>query len=70
MKYSLAEIDGNAFSIMGYVVRAMGECGASSLEIMAYKDDATSADYNHLLCVSSDMIDKCNDVQEVSDVEY
>ena len=34
MKYDLVGIDGNAFSIMGYVVRAMSECCASSLEII------------------------------------
>ena len=62
MKYSLVGIDGNAFSIISYVIRAMRECGFSNEEKNEYREDAMSADYNHLLCVSSDIIDKCNDV--------
>ena len=59
-KYDLVGIDGNAYSIMGYVQNAMKECGFSQEEIKAYLDDAKSSDYNHLLAVSMDMIDKCN----------
>lgn len=59
-RYSLIGIDGNAFAIMGYVIRAMRETGFSQDEIKAYREDAESDDYNHLLCVSADMIDECN----------
>lgn len=59
--YTLIGVDGNAFSVMGYVTRAMREVGFSQAEIKAYREDAMSADYNHLLCVSADMIDKCNE---------
>ena len=60
-RYSLIGVDGNAFAIMGYVVGAMRETGFSQDEIKAYREDAESDDYNHLLCVSADMIDKCNE---------
>ena len=46
---------------MGYVTRAMRETGFTQEEIQAYREDAQSDDYNHLLCVSMDMIDKCNE---------
>lgn len=59
--YSLIGVDGNAFSIMGYVRRAMKETGFTKDEIEAYTKDATSGDYDHLLVVSIDMIDKCNE---------
>lgn len=59
--YDLVGIDGNAFSVMGYVVRAMREQGFTKEEQTAYKKDAMSSDYNHLLAVSSEMIDKCNE---------
>ena len=59
--YDLVGVDGNAFSIMGYVRSAMKECGFSKDEIETYIKDATSNDYNHLLVVSMDIIDKCNE---------
>lgn len=63
-KYDLVGVDGNAFSVMGYVRRAMIESGFSREEIDEYIKDATSGDYNNLLCVSVDMIDKCNEKGE------
>ena len=60
MKYSLIDVDGNAYSVMGYVSRAMKECGKPKMEITAYFDDAKSADYNHLLVVSDAMIERLN----------
>lgn len=63
-KYSLIGVDGNAFSIMGYVRRAMKETGFTREEIEAYTKDATSGDYKHLLVVSIDIIDRCNEKGE------
>lgn len=60
-KYCLVGVDGNAYAVMGYVRNAMKECGFDESEIKAYLDDAMSSDYNHLLCVSVDMVDKCNE---------
>lgn len=48
--------DGNAFAIIGKVVVGLREAGASAEEIAAYKEDAMSSDYAHLLAVSSDWV--------------
>lgn len=64
MKYDLVGIDGNAFCIMAYVVNAMRECRFSKDERQAYYNEATSGDYDHLLCVSIGMIDKCNEIAD------
>lgn len=61
MKYSLVGIDGNAFSIMGYVRKAMRKEGKSSEEIEKYTEDAKSSDYNHLLVVSMEMVESLNE---------
>ena len=60
-KYNLVGIDGNAYSIMGYVIDAMKEEGFSKAERDEYLRDAMSADYNHLLCVSIDYVEQCNE---------
>lgn len=64
MKYDLVGVDGNAFFIMGYVINAMKECKFSKSDVDAYYKDATSRDYNHLIYVSMEMIDKCNDIAD------
>ena len=60
-KYNLVGIDGNAYSIMGYVTDAMKEEGFSKAERDEYLRDAMSSDYNHLLCVSIDYVEQCNE---------
>ena len=60
--YTLVGVDGNAFVIMGYVRTAMRRAGMSREDIDAYTKDATSSDYNHLLVVSCEMIDKVNQI--------
>ena len=67
-KYNLVGIDGNAFSVMGYVNRCMRKEKMSDEEIKEYKSNAISGDYNNLLCVSMDMIDKLNELK-VEDYE-
>ena len=59
--FTLVGVDGNACAIMGYVYRAMRTANISQEEQEAYREDAMSSDYNHLLCVSLDMIDKVNE---------
>lgn len=59
-KYNLVGVDGNAYSVMGYVTKAMRMENFSKQEIDNYLKDATSDDYSHLLRVSVEMIDKCN----------
>ena len=63
--YTLVGVDGNAFSIMGYVRSAMKRAQMTSQDIDAYTKDATSSDYNHLLVVSCEMIDKVNEVLDL-----
>lgn len=60
--YSLVGIDGNAYSIMSYVSKAMKETSHTKEEVDAYLNDAMSSDYSHLLSVSSNMIDKINEL--------
>lgn len=60
-KYNLVGIDGNAYSVMGYVQNAMREQGYTKAERDEYLHDAMSDDYNHLLCVSMDYIEMCNE---------
>ena len=69
MKYNLVGVDGNAFAVMGYVLKAMKECKMSKEEQSDYQTKAMSGDYNNLLAVSVEMIDKCNDICGSSDEE-
>lgn len=69
MKYDLVGVDGNAFNVMGYVVSAMKDCGLGKDEQYTYQVDAMSGDYNHLLCVSCEMIKKCNEIASKNNCE-
>ena len=60
-RFDLVGVDGNAFSVMAYTSRAMKTAGFSKEEITQYTEQATSGDYNHLLALSCEWIDKCND---------
>lgn len=67
-KYDIGGINGNAYCIMGYVTTAMSQepelMGWSRDDLKKAKDDylaeATSSDYNHLVKVSREMIDRIN----------
>jgi hypothetical protein len=64
-KYCLVGVD--AFAVMGYVSKAMRETGFTKDEITAYLHKAMSGDYDNLLCVSMEYIDKCNErLEEIS----
>ena len=60
-KFDLVGIDGNAFNIMAYVKTAMREAGFSKKERSEYVEDCMRGDYDRLLILSEDMIDRCND---------
>lgn len=60
-KYTLIGVDGNAFFVMGYVSDCMRHEKFTKAEIDEYVKKATSSDYNNLLCVSMDMVEKCNE---------
>jgi len=49
--------DGNAFSIMGAVSKAMRRAGVSSEERDLYFKEATSGDYDQLLATTMEWVD-------------
>ena len=46
---NLSECDGNSFSIIGRVRKAMKRAGVPDEEIEAFSKEAMSGDYDHLL---------------------
>lgn len=48
--------DGNAFSILGRVQKAMRRAGVPKEELDAYFAEATSGDYDHLLRVTMEWV--------------
>ncbi len=68
-KFSLVGVDGNAFNIMAYVKTAMREAGFSKKERSEYVEDCMRGDYDRLLILSEDMIDRCNRQLGFSDDE-
>jgi hypothetical protein len=44
--------DGNAFAILGKCHRAIRKAGLPREEWLAFEDEATSDDYNHLLATA------------------
>ena len=49
--------DGNAFAIMGRVIREMKRAGVDAAIVEQYKTEATSGDYDHLLAVTMDYVE-------------
>jgi len=49
---NLNSVDGNAFSILAAVRKALRDEGATQEEVKTYIDEATSGDYDNLLQVS------------------
>ena len=60
-KYTLVGVDGNAYSVMGYVCSAMKREGKTKEQIDAYLTDAKSNDYYHLLAVSHVTLEALNE---------
>jgi hypothetical protein len=58
--YSLLGIDGNVFSVMGYVSKAMRSEGKSKEEIDGYKSRAMSSDYDNAIRESMAVLDELN----------
>ena len=59
-KYDLVGVDGNAFSVMGYTARALRREGLGDL-VSTMQNEAMSGDYDNLLCVCMNYIDKANE---------
>lgn len=49
VKVRLVGQDGNAFSIMGNVSRALKKAGATDAEVKEYQRESMSGDYDNLL---------------------
>lgn len=49
--------DGNAFSILGRVIRALKRGKVPQEEIEVFKKEATSGDYDHLLVTCMQWVD-------------
>lgn len=48
--------DGNAFVIMGLVIKALKQAGHADL-VKQYQDEAMSGDYDHLIQVTMDYVE-------------
>lgn len=59
--YTLVGVDSNAFSIMGYTMKAMRAANMDSKEISAYQTGSMSGDYDHVISASMDMLNKVNE---------
>lgn len=68
--FSLVGVNDNAFSVIGYTSSAMREAGYTEDEIEEYQKLATSGDYNNLLVLSMEWIDKCNQVLGLEEKAY
>jgi len=49
VKVNLSDEDGNAFSILGRVRKALRRAGVPEVEVQEFHDEAVSGDYDHLL---------------------
>ena len=58
-KYDLVGVDGNAFSVMGYVAKALKREGLRD-KVDEMRKKAMSGDYNHLLVTCMDYLDMAN----------
>lgn len=66
----LAGQDGNAFSILGRVIRAMRKAGLSNEEIVQFQDEATSSDYENLLITVMEWVSVDEEDDEEDDDEW
>lgn len=57
VKVELVGQDGNAFSIIGRVCRAIRKAKVSEDDITEYQQQAMAGDYNHLLRVTMETVD-------------
>ena len=51
--------DGNAFAILGRVNQALRRGGYGEDFIKAFREEATSGDYNHLLATVMEVVEVC-----------
>ena len=58
--FSLVGVDGNAFCIMGYTANVLRQAGLRDL-VKEMQDKAMAGDYNNLICVCDDYVQKANE---------
>ena len=66
-KYTLIGVNGNAFSVMGYVTKAMRNEGLTKEEIAEYQDKAMGGNYSNLLKVSQEVVNKLNEGEDTDE---
>jgi len=66
-EYTLVGVDGNAFSVMGYVKKAMRQSGMSKEEANKYQNDAMRGNYDQLICLSMKILDALNNENGLTD---
>lgn len=57
VKVQLTGQDGNAFNLMGLVIRGMKKAGATAADVTQFQDEAMSGDYDNLLRTCSKYVD-------------
>lgn len=62
-KYSLVGVDGNAYAVMGYTAMALRREGLVDM-VDEMHDRATAGDYDNLLRVCMEYVDKANEAAE------
>ena len=67
VRVPLAGMDGNVFSIMGRVARAMRDAGCTEEDVDAYLVDARSGNYDHALQVTMATVETCSDEDDEED---
>lgn len=56
VEIDLSGPDGNALMILGRAMNALRDAGATSEQVAAYRDEATSGDYNNLISVTHNWV--------------
>lgn len=62
VKVPLLGENGNAFSILGRVGKALKKAGVAVGEVSTYMDEATAGDYDNLLSVTMQWVDTTSDL--------
>lgn len=65
-KFSLEGVEQTQNEILDYVQKAMKKCNMSTTEMEGYVKEAKKYDFTHLLEVSQEYIDMCNQTQDTS----
>lgn len=62
--YSLVGIDGNVFSVMGYVTKAMKQCDFNKQSVDKYLSECMQSDcYSKIIVISLEYLNRCNEIK-------